>query len=481
MLLIDSARMENLGEGLQVGANALLHAELLAQAREYKKQVASRYRLLYETEIKHIAGNNLKASLKLDGQLHFLAKVAGEVILFDIKGRVIRGLPLLAAAAQQLKETQQALIPGELYMAAGQQRPRLREVSRALSAEGAAQAKGLAFAAFDLLALDNKPCSSMIFEEKQRKLAQWFASEPSPCHWAQQYDIDPQGLAQLYKKWVVDADQEGIICVDADKPRVYKIKPQHSVDAVILGFTESPESTDSVRALLTGLMRPDGSFQVFTQVGSGFEEDQRRALFTELSATTVASAFKACDRNHTLFTMVRPETVVEIAFHDLIAENAANKPEMKPVLQYSPAAGYQALLPQQFVNVLRPVLQRVRHDKSATPEDLRLSQLQDFVDLDNLNQAAQSLDLAASSVLRREVYSKTTKGLVAVRKFIAWKTNKELIDANYPAYVFCFVDYSPGRKAPLKRVLRSAPSQKGIESIFERFKAAEIKQGWKPA
>ena len=480
MSFIDSARMESLGEGLQVGANALTDPELLGQARQYKKNVASRYRLLNEGEIKHIEGNQLKASLKLDGQLHFLAKVGGEVFLYNIKGRVVQGLPLLQAAEEQLQEVEQALIPGELYYAAAENRPRVYDVTKALSANGAAEAKHLAFAAFDLLELDNNSCRAMSFDEKHAKLAELFAKE-GLCHYAEQHDIDTKGLAQLYKKWVVDGDEEGIICVDVAEHNIFKIKPKHNVDAVILGFTESPDVADSIRVLLTGLMRPDGSFQVFAKVGTGFDDEQRRELFTRLSAMAVPSAFKATDRNHTLFTMVRPEIIIEMAFHDLIYENTAGKPEMKPVLKYEAEAGYQTLLPQAFVSVLGPVFKRFREDKSVSPEDLRLTQLQEFVDLDNLSQASQSLDLAASTVLQREVYSKTTKGLVAVRKFVSWKTNKETIDAQYPAYAFCYVDYSPGRKAPLKRVMRTAPSQEAVEAIFNSFKEAEIKRGWKPA
>ena len=480
MSLIDTARMETLGEGLQVGSNALIDPELLGQARQYKKTVASRYRLMNEGDIKHIEGSNLKASLKLDGQLHFLAKVAGEVFLYNIKGRVISGLPLLETAAQQLADLDQALIAGELYYADAQGRPRVYDVTKCLSANGAANAKGLAFAAFDLLEMDNASCRGWGFDEKQAKLAEWFSDE-GHCHSVEQHDIDTQGLSQLYKKWVVDGDEEGIVCVDEDNHTIYKIKPKHNVDAVILGFTESPDVADSIRVLLTGLMRPDGSFQVFAKVGTGFDEEQRRDLFKQLSAMAVPSAFKTTDRNHTLFTMVKPEIVIEMAFHDLIYENTAGKPEMKPVLKYDAEQGYETLLPQAFVSVLGPVFKRFREDKGITPEDLRLTQLQEFVDLDNLNQASKSLDLAASTVLSREVFCKTTKGLVSVRKFVSWKTNKETLDPNYPAFAFCYVDYSPGRKDPLKRVLRTAPTQEGIDTIFEEFKAAEIKRGWKPA
>lgn len=480
MSVIDQARMEALGEGLKLGSNALLDSDLLGIARQFKKTVASRYRLLNEADIKHIEGSNLKASLKLDGQLHFLAKQGGEVFLYNIKGRVISGLPLLAAAEELLADVDQVVIAGELYCGDTANRPRVYDVTKALSAAGAASAKSLAFAGFDLLEMNNGNCRGQDFANKQKQLAELFPLE-GQCHRVEQLDIDAKGLSQLYKKWVVDSDQEGIVCVDEDNHTIYKIKPKHNVDAVILGFTESPDVADSIRVLLTGLMRPDGSFQVFAKVGTGYDDEQRREFFKQLSAMAVPSAFKTTDRNHTLFTMVRPELVMEMAFHDLIYENTAGKPEMKPVLSYDPEQGYQTLLPQAFVSVLGPVFKRLRDDKGVTPEDLRLTQLQDFVDLDNLEQASKSLDLANSTVLSREVFSKTTKGLVSIRKFISWQTNKESIDPNYPAFAFCYVDYSPGRKDPMKKVLRTAPTREGIDAIYDAFKEEEVKRGWKPA
>lgn len=479
MALIDTARMEALGNGMLVGQQALLDTELLGNARQYKKSVASRYRLMTEADIKHIEGTKLSASLKLDGQLHFLAKVGDECFLYNIKGRVIQGIPLLETARQLLNDCDQALLVGELYCVDTNGRPRVYDVSTALGTAGADKAKSLAFAAFDILEHNNESCWALSFADKQSKLAE-LLTDSGNCHVVEQHDVDTKGISQLFKKWVTEGGEEGIVCVDEDNHTVYKIKPKHNVDAVILGFTESPDVADSVRVLLTGLMRPDGSFQVFAKVGTGFDDEQRRDLYQQLKAMEVPSAFNITDRNHTLFTMVRPEIIIEMAFHDLIYENTAGKPEMKPVITYHPKEGYNTLLPEAFVSVLGPVFKRFRDDKAVNPDDLRLTQLQDFVDLDNLNQAAKSLELANSEVIAREVYSKTTKGLVSVRKFIAWKTNKETIDNNYPGYVFCYVDFSPGRKDPLKRVVRIAPDEVGINEIIEAYKASEIKRGWKP-
>lgn len=480
MTTIDSNKMEAVGEGLQVGQHALLDTHLLGVARNYKKNSASRYRLLNESDISQIHTDALYASLKLDGQLHFLIKNGDDCFLYDIKGRVIQGLPLLVQAKEKLAGVDQALLAGELYSpAAEDSRPRVYDVTSALGAKGCGKQPHLTFAAFDLLEMHDESCHIMPFSQKQETLSALLGYSGSCCA-VEQHRVDAKNLSQLYKKWVVDGGQEGIVCVDETNHTGYKIKPKHNVDAVILGFTESPDIIDNVRVLLTGLMRPDGSFQVFAKVGTGFDDEQRRDLYQTLKAMEVPSAFKATDRNHTLFTMVRPEIIIEFAFHDLIYENTQGKTETKPVLTYSPEEGYSAQLPQAFVSVLGAVFKRRRDDKSVTPEDLRLTQLQAYVDLDNLDSGSQNLDLANSTLLQREVFTKNTKGLTSVRKFVTWKTNKDTIDGDYPAYVFCYVDYSPGRKEPLKRIVRTAPEKEEVDALFTQFKAAEIKRGWKP-
>jgi len=86
--------------------------------------------------------------------------------------------------------------------------------------------------------------------------------------------------------------------------------------------------------------------------------------------------------------------------------------------------------------------------------------------------------LPPSEILRREVYSKTTKGVVAVRKLVMWKTNKQESDPSYPAYVVHFTDYSAGRKDPLQREVRVAPSQDVASKIADAMIEANIKKGW---
>jgi hypothetical protein len=80
--------------------------------------------------------------------------------------------------------------------------------------------------------------------------------------------------------------------------------------------------------------------------------------------------------------------------------------------------------------------------------------------------------------MKREVYTKTLKGKLMVRKFLMWKTNKENEGSEYPSYVVHFTDYSPGRKVPMDREVRISNSEEQINELFEQLKKENIKKGW---
>ena len=90
----------------------------------------------------------------------------------------------------------------------------------------------------------------------------------------------------------------------------------------------------------------------------------------------------------------------------------------------------------------------------------------------------EALRLPASEVIRREVYTKTTKGKVAVRKLLIWKTGKDALDPRYPAYVVHWTDYSPGRRDPIKRTVRPAPDEAEATALGDELITKNIKRGW---
>ncbi len=442
--------------------------DLLEAARQYKWYVASRYRLLKPEDLGRLEGE-VFASVKQDGQFHLLYKKGEDCFLFNPKGRVLDDLPLLDDARMALDG-----MAGELYCPNSDGRSRVYDVTKALGQDG--KKTGLVFGVFDVLRLNDENR----IRESYGDLVAWITDHlPSSgrFHGIAFTKIAGNQVAGLFAEQVIERGHEGLVCTSDTTGQVYKIKPRHHVDAVVIGFTHE---AGAVRVLLTALMRPDGSFQTFARVGTGFDEMQRRELYRMLAPLQAASNYNKTDRNHTLFTMVQPKHVIEVAFHDVLTESASGKPQMKAVLCLEDGR-WKAKVPERFVNVLFPVFARLRSDKSVNPTDLRLTQVAAFVDLDNLETSSKSVHLPQSEIMDQEVYVKGTKGGTAVRKLVTWKTNKEQMDPNYPAYVFCYVDYSPNRAQTLKRTLRAANTIEGAKAHIARFRECEIKRGWEAA
>jgi hypothetical protein len=132
-------------------------------------------------------------------------------------------------------------------------------------------------------------------------------------------------------------------------------------------------------------------------------------------------------------------------------------------------------------SLIHPVLQRLREDKVADEAGVRFAQLQDYLPAPSTAAAVASASastLPASKLVRREVWTKTTKGQLAVRKLLVWQTNKSDHADRYPAYVVHWTDYSAGRAEPLDRDVRPAPDEAGAQQIAQEFIDANIKKGW---
>jgi len=479
MSVLEKCKIETYANGLQVGVEALTDKNLAAAARNYKKNVAARYRLIKSEDISFLAEKEVHASVKLDGQLHFLYKNGSDCFLFNPKGRVLMGLSLLEEAQKALAGMDDVLLAGELYYADANNRSRVYEVTSALGSNGGKKPHRLRFGVFDLLRSNGVNFVRKSYSELLSWLQEHVPAE-GMFHRVASRTVDKNELTKMYHRQVLDQGQEGIVCHPEEGPRIYKIKPCHNVDAVIIGFTERPDEPGTLRVLLTALMRPDGSFQTFARVGTGFDEIQRRQLFRQLKPLEVPSAYKEADRNHTLFTMIKPTQIAELTFHDILTESATGKAQIRAVVEYN-EDGWQARIPERFVNVLFPVFVRLRDDKDVNPTDLRLTQISELVDLDNLEAPGRPLKYTESEILRREVWVKVVKESTSIRKFIYWKTNKEDEDPNYPPFVFCYVDYSPNRASPMKRSVRTAQSAEEAELFFEMYRTKEIKRGWKQA
>jgi len=138
-----------------------------------------------------------------------------------------------------------------------------------------------------------------------------------------------------------------------------------------------------------------------------------------------------------------------------------------------------ALMPG--VSILHPVFMRLREDKTVNRSDTRVEQVLDRCLVRDATTEAVVEELAGSEVLRREVFAKTTKDKLAVRKLLVWKTNKQESGQDFPSYVVHWTDYSPGRKAPLQRKVKVAPDEETATAIAQELLDKGVKKGWNPA
>jgi AAA+ superfamily predicted ATPase len=173
---------------------------------------------------------------------------------------------------------------------------------------------------------------------------------------------------------------------------------------------------------------------------------------------------------------VRPELVVEIRCNDLLAADGAEEPIRRMAFDYGTETGWSPLGPSPSASMLNPVFVRTRGDKQVRRPDVRFEQVSDVVPV--APEISAPVELPRSRILRRDVYTKATRGGQAVRKLVAWATNKHEVDHRYPRFAVLFTDYSPEREQPLKTELRVASCVQNLDALADDWLAANIKRGW---
>jgi hypothetical protein len=141
---------------------------------------------------------------------------------------------------------------------------------------------------------------------------------------------------------------------------------------------------------------------------------------------------------------------------------------------------YNVVTRLPLASVISPQFIRRREDKSVGPQDVRIAQVTDLVEVPGVDRDSRQMTLPASELLRREIFTKDLKGQTMVRKFLLWKTNKESSGDEFPAYVAHYTDFSPNRKDALAREIRVSSSRDQIEALFKGLKDENIKSGWQP-
>lgn len=481
-LLDKSALTIKLGDYCVGPSTALWDGSLLPRVQEYRRQSSARMYPLDRDDIRRkIPKANYHVSRKVDGEFTVLIWSNGDVCTLNPGGTVRYGLPFEEEAARLLSKAKvkQAMIAGELYVNRQDRRPRVHDViTVARQPEIREDLNQLRFAAFDVVSWEGQPSHS--FAEAWQIIERIFGKGERIHPVDAKSAGGSQEIEKLFEEWVEKEGAEGLVA-RSETAGIFKIKPRHTLDVAVLGFTESlGDRQGLLHDLLLAVKRRDGALHVLTRVGGGFNDEERRTLLADLKDMVVESEYAEVNADHVAYQMVQPDWVIEMSCLDLISETTRGGPVNRMVLDFrdNGAKGFQVVRRMPLASVIAPQFLRRREDKSVTWQEAGIDQISKIVEVPLADRNAKQMTLPPSQLLRREVFVKLMKDETMVRKFVLWKTNKEAEREDFPSYVVHYTDFSPNRKTPLSREVRVSSSLEQIQALWDELKEANIKKGW---
>ncbi|MDR1710248.1 MAG: hypothetical protein LBR58_00050 [Propionibacteriaceae bacterium] len=471
-MTLDRSKMTD--KGYLEGDASAVGQDTVQLVADYKKDVCKAYISLNPTQVDtRLGGTKYQVTRKYDGELAVIFYSGDELFTINTGGKVRAGLPChdAALAALQASGLKSAVIPAELFVAEDAGRTRVFDVLAALADKK--RLGELRLAPFEIISLDGVDYQPGSYTEVHAKLTELFTgSQVAPVRMR---EADSRGqVKEIFEQWVGAEGAEGLV-VRCELPLVYKVKPVYTVDVVVVGYSESAETKGLARSMLVAMMTDDGRYQVVGHVGGGFSDTARKQWFDRLAPQEVESSYIETDSNHVAFHMVAPTTVIEVKVNDVLFENTSG-PLVNPILSFDGA--WSRLGQARGIAIISPVFERVREDKQATPDQVRLSQIEEFMSWPTPAATELGADVAASTVLRRAVFRKELGDKLMVMKFLVWKTNKEKY--GYPAYVFSYTNFSSDRADPLATEVRISSDEAQILRICEEFQEKNVKKGWHP-
>lgn len=441
-------------------------------AINYKRNTAGKFVLVEGAKLKQrIDGQRICVTRKLDGHMQVVFWKDGKAFMLNASGnQKAEGLKCLDVFADAMKKAgvKSAAIAAELYFPTPNGRPRCSDVIASLA--DSVRKNQLCLAPFDIIELDGEPWKPSHYSETHNKLCVLFQEEAvRPVQ--MRNATSASEVAEIYDEWVVREGAEGLV-VHSESPIVWKVKPRHTIDAAVIGYTTSERG---IRDLMLAVRREDGLFQMFALGSNGLSEKDRSILAGRLSHSHTDSQYILSDSRGIAYQMVKPEIVFELSVIELVSRGNDDRIKMNPLLRYDDVRGWLIEGSVPGVSALGVVFERERADKQPTETDIRVSQLTDLCPFEEPE--GNRVDLKPSTLLERRVFRKESGGKTMLHKFLLWKTNKEQT-GRYPAYIIYHTDFSSGRKEMIKRDLLYSNDEQQIHELFAKELADNIKKGW---
>ena len=480
MSLFDKSALKEWPGGYLTGTYEALSEEgVLAQVRMRRRQLSQMTVALDpESAKRRIPDGEYQISRKVDGEFTCLVWRDGEICTLNPGGTLRAGAPFLAEAAERLKGVKTALIGGELYVQRPDgKRPRVHDVVRvARNPKDAEEVATLGFAVFNIYELDGEDIS-MSYDDSLAKMQELFAGG-TLIHPVE--TVAGQGAKAVltqFKTWVIDGGEEGVVA-RSPTAGMFKVKPRHSLDLAVVGFSESiGERAGLLHDLLVAVVRPTGRYQLVGKVGGGFSDQERSDLLKQLATQVADSDFREVNSDRVAYQMIKPGMVIEVECLDLISETSRGNTIDKMVLEWS-EDGWAGVRRLPLVSVLSPQFIRVRDDKTPNDVETGIAQLSSVVEIPDVDRTAAEVNLPKADIIARAVATKTAKEKTMLRKVMAIETNKSDASSDFPAFVLYITDFSPNRATKLQSTVKVSVDREQILELFEEAKAGLFKKGW---
>lgn len=458
--------MKKLGNSAFGGVGSFSNTSLSQLLSAYRKTIAS-YIPAGTEDIDKRLGIPLLVSPKFDGELWYLL-YDKEWLLVAPNGRTISGNIEILNDATKQKIDQSYVLAGELHVIS-ESRTRVADLTSMLGDAEKCDTSKLGFAVFDLVSSSEISAAGTTYSSRFEKIKS-LPSKGNLFVVPTEKTSSTDSVHSQFDNWVLGKKFEGLVA-RSDDARTYKVKPVTEFDAAILGFTEKrlDDGDYVVRTVLVGVQASDGSWIPLVPVGNIGENAFRRELYSILKPSVIPSSYrKTSESSGVMYQFVNPQLVAEIKALDLQTEDSSGKKVRDPKLSIVEGQ-WRVSGWTNSVAVYNPTLVRLRNDKGVSPEETGWNQI---VRLLPVEITTDEENAGKSEVIQRRVWTKDD----AVRKLLVWKTNKEGV--GFSSFVVHWTDYSPGRKAPLAREVRLAPSEKEANKIAEDMITENIKKGW---
>ena len=312
--------------------------------------------------------SDLIVQVKVDGEFTYMHYKEGEAYTLNRYGKARKDFPALNELTEALKKSgiREAELLSELYAKEGEKPLKLPDFIHYIKSGNPDLLAKIHIGIFDLLTVNGRAVREN-YAWKVEEMERWLKDCRLVAVLPYIKPSSTEEIEEFWKRMVEELGYEGLVA--RSNMETYKIKPYSEVDAVVIGFKETPSTYErkEIRSLRVALIDQDGTFIELCDVSSGIDHALAKRLFNLYFEHEELQAGRVEEAPDIMF--IKPLIIATVRYTD-IYRNTKNG-------RYRYENGkYKRLHPDaELVKLRHPRLVRFRPDKQPTPRDAGLNQI----------------------------------------------------------------------------------------------------------